>query len=738
LKSYSRAGERFSAKQLRHTIHEFLSEKAMHMSDLVRVSKDNEIAIITIDNPPVNAISPEVQQGLSNAIARINGDASVKAAVLIGGGRTFIAGADINQFVKITSGLAKRTSFLPGLLQIEDCRVPVVVAIHGNALGGGLEVAMSCHYRVASPDARVGQPEVNLGIIPGAAGTQRLPRLAGIAKAVDMCTTGKPIKAPEALQAGIVDRLIEGDLLAGAVAFAREVAGKPAPKTRERKDKLGSPAENEPVFAAARETVRKKQRGLMAPLVAIDAIEAATKMPFEAGCAEEARLFDQCLYSDQSKALIHVFFAEREVAKIPDVPKETPVLPVNSIAIVGAGTMGGAISMVFANAGIPVTLKDADQAALDRGLASIQKNYAISVQRGRFTQKYVDERLKLITPTLHYQSFADAELVIEAVFENMALKKEVFAELNSVCKPGAIMASNTSTLDLDEIAATTSRPESVIGTHFFSPANVMRLLELVRGKRTSKEAIATCMQLAKKIGKVAVLVKNCWGFAGNRMFMPYLTEAQFLVEEGAAPAEVDAALTAWGMAMGPLAVSDLGGLDVAYRVRQERRGALKPGERETFVESKLCEMGRLGQKNGMGWYKYGDDRRASVDPEVTALVRKWSVEAGVPQRKIATEEIVERCLYRLVNEGAQILEDGTALRAGDIDTIYVNGYGFPAFRGGPMWYADAVGLKKVCERVREFQKQHGSIWRPAPLLERLAESGGRFTDFQREAAHASD
>jgi 3-hydroxyacyl-CoA dehydrogenase len=708
------------------------------MSDLVRVSKDNEIAIITIDNPPVNAISPEVQQGLSSAIAQINGDASVKAAVLIGGGRTFIAGADINQFVKITSGLAKRTSFLPGLLQIEDCRVPVVVAIHGNALGGGLEVAMSCHYRVATPDARVGQPEVNLGIIPGAAGTQRLPRLAGIAKAVDMCTTGKPIKAPEALQAGIIDKLIEGDLLAGAIAFAREVAGKPAPKTRERKDKLGSPAGNEPIFAAARETARKKQRGLMAPSAAIDAIEAATKMPFEKGCEEESRLFDQCLYSDQSKALIHVFFAEREVAKIPDVPKETPVLPVNSIAIVGAGTMGGAISMVFANAGIPVTLKDADQAALDRGLANIQKNYAISVQRGRFTQQYVDERLKLITPTLHYQSFADADLVIEAVFENMALKREVFAELNNVCKPGAILASNTSTLDLDEIAATTSRPESVIGTHFFSPANVMRLLELVRGKRTSKEAIATCMQLAKKIGKVAVLVKNCWGFAGNRMFMPYLTEAQFLVEEGAAPEEVDAALTAWGMAMGPLAVSDLGGLDVAYRVRQERRSALKPGERETFVEAKLCEMGRLGQKNGMGWYKYGEDRRASVDPEVTALVRKWSVEAGVPQRKISAEEIVERCLYRLVNEGAQILDDGTALRAGDIDTIYVNGYGFPAFRGGPMWYADTVGLKKVCERVREFHKQHGSIWRPAPLLERLAESGGQFADFQREAAHASD
>jgi 3-hydroxyacyl-CoA dehydrogenase len=708
------------------------------MSDQVRITKDNEIAIVTIDNPPVNAISPAVQAGIAEAIDQINGDSSIEAAVLIGAGRTFIAGADINEFVKMTSGKVPRSNFLPTLLKMEDCRVPIVVAIHGTALGGGLEVAMACHYRVASPDARVGQPEVNLGIIPGAAGTQRLPRLAGIAKAVDMCTTGKPIKAAEALEAGIVDKLIEGDLLAGAVAFARSVEGKPGPKTRERTGKLGSSAENAAIFAAARESVRKKQRGLTAPLAAIDAIEATTKMPFEKGCAEEARLFDQCLYSEQSKALIHVFFAEREVAKIPDVPKETPLLPVNSMAIVGAGTMGAAIAMVFANAGIPVMLKDADQAALDRGLANIHKNYAISVQRGRFTQEYVNDRLKLITPTLHYESFADADLVIEAVFENMALKKEIFAELNSVCKPGAILASNTSTLDLDEIAAITTRPESVIGTHFFSPANVMRLLELVRGKRTSKEAIATCMQLAKKIGKVAVLVGNCWGFAGNRMFMPYLTEAQFLVEEGANPEEVDAALTNWGMAMGPLAVSDLGGLDVAYRIRQERRHARKPGERETFVESKLCEMGRLGQKNGMGWYKYGDDRRASVDPEVTALVRKWSVDAGVPQRKISADEIVDRCLYRLVNEGAQILDDGIALRAGDIDTIYVNGYGFPAFRGGPMWYADAVGLKKVYQRVEEFHRQHGAVWRPAPLLEKLAASGRTFAEFQREAAYAGD
>ncbi len=708
------------------------------MSDLVQLSKQGDVAVITINNPPVNALSPGVPEGIEAAIASIDTDASVKAAVLIGGGRTFIAGADINMFVQMTSGKGGRINLLPTLLQIEDCSKPVVVAIHGNALGGGLEVAQACHYRVASPDAKVGQPEVNLGIIPGAGGTQRLPRLAGIAKAVEMCTGGKNIKASEAVEAGIIDKLIEGDLLAGAVAFAREVAGKPAPKTRERNGKLGTPDQNAPIFAAARETVRKKQRGLPAPMTAIDAIEAATKMPFEKGCEEEARLFDKCLYSDESKALIHVFFAEREVAKIPDVPKETPVIPVNSVAIVGAGTMGGGIAMVCANAGIPVLLKDTDQAALDRGLANIQKNYATSVKRGRFTQEYVDERMKMIKPTLSYDDFAGADMVIEAVFEGMALKKEVFAELDRVCKRDAILASNTSTLNIDEIAATTSRPEAVIGTHFFSPANVMRLLELVRGKKSSKEVIATCMQLSKKIGKVAVLVGNCRGFVGNRMFLPYIREAQFLVEEGAAPEAVDAALTAWGMAMGPLAVGDLGGLDVAYRIRKEYRSLEKPGARQPYIEDRLVEMGRLGQKSGSGWYKYDADRRANSDPEVATLVKKWTAEAGTPQRQISAAEIVEREVYGLVNEGARILEEGYALRAGDIDIIYLNGYGFPGFRGGPMWYADTVGLKKVYDRVCEFHKQHGMLWEPAPLLKKLAETGGKFADFERSAAQATD
>jgi 3-hydroxyacyl-CoA dehydrogenase len=708
------------------------------MSDLVQLSKDNDIAIITINNPPVNALSPGVPEGIGAAIEQIDKDSSVKAAVVIGGGRTFIAGADIREFGKMTSGENKRgVGLLPLLLRIEDCSKPVVMAIHGTAFGGGLEVAMAGHYRVAVPGAQVGQPEVKLGLIPGAAGTQRLPRLAGVAKALEMCTDGNPVKAAEALKLGIVDRLIEGDLLAGATAFAREIAGKPAPKTRERKAKLGTPEENAPIFTAARDTARKKQRGLIAPIAAIDAIEAATKLPFEQGCETERKLFTECLFSDQSKALIHVFFGEREVAKIPDVPKETPVIPVNSAAVVGAGTMGGGIAMVFANAGIPVLLKEADQAALDRGLATIQKNYANSVKRGRFTQQYMDERLKLITPTLSYDDFANVDMVVEAVFEGMALKKEVYGELDRVCKPGAILASNTSTLNIDEIASATSRPQAVIGTHFFSPANVMRLLEIVRGKATGKDVIATCMALSKKLGKTGVLVGNCRGFVGNRMFGPYRREAQFLVEEGASIEAVDKALYDYGMAMGPLATGDLAGLDVGWRIRKEYRHLEKPGVRQPIAEDSLCELGRYGQKTSAGWYKYDAERRAIPDPEVTQLVRKWAAEGGIQQREISTQEMVDRCIYALVNEGARILEEGYALRAVDIDIIYLTGYGFPAYRGGPMWYADTVGLKKVYERVCEFHQQHGELWEPAPLLKQLAEEGKGFADFDKKQSAAA-
>jgi 3-hydroxyacyl-CoA dehydrogenase len=707
------------------------------MTDLVQLTKDNGIAVITINNPPVNALSPGVPEGISEALDQIAHDDSVKATVLIGGGRTFVAGADIKEFGKMTSGKQRGAGLLPLLLKIEDSSKPMIIAIHGTAFGGGLELAMAGHYRVALSTAQVGQPEVKLGLIPGAAGTQRLPRLAGVAKAVEMCMGGNPVKAEEALKFGIVDRIIEGDLLAGAVAFAREVADKPAPRTRERDEKLGNAVDNALIFSSARETAAKKQRGLLAPAAAADAVEAATKMPFEEGCRAEQKLFIECLFSEQSKSLIHVFFSEREVSKIPDIPKETPVIPIRSAAVVGAGTMGGGIAMVLANAGIPVLLKEADQAALDRGLVTIQMNYANSVKRGRFSQQFAEERLKRITPTLTYDDFPSVDLVIEAVFEGMALKKEVFKELDRVCKPGAILASNTSTLSIDEIASSTSRPAFVIGTHFFSPANVMRLLEIVRGKASSKEVIATCMQLSKTLGKVGVLVGNCRGFVGNRMFGPYRREAQFLVEEGASIEAVDRALSDFGMAMGPLATGDLAGLDVGWRIRKEYRHLEVPGVRQPFAEDRLCELGRYGQKTGAGWYKYDDQRRATPDPLVDELVRKWVAEAGIAQRQISATVITDRCLYALVNEGARILEEGYALRASDIDIIYLNGYGFPAHRGGPMWYADAVGLKQVYERISEFHRQHGDIWRPAPLLKRLADEGKRFADFGKEEGAAA-
>jgi 3-hydroxyacyl-CoA dehydrogenase len=708
------------------------------MSDLVQLSKVEGIAVVTINNPPVNALSSAVSAGIAAAVTEIEKDASVAAVVFIGAGRTFVAGADIKEFAELTSGkIICRESLKPLLLRIEDLRVPVVMAIHGTAFGGGLELAMAGHYRIALPTAQIGQPEVKLGIIPGAGGTQRLPRLAGVAKAVEMCAEGAPVKAEDALKFGILDRVVEGDLFQAAVVFAREIAAKPAPKTRERNEKLGTAKENALALAAARTAARKKQRGLNAPLAAIDAIEAATRLPFLEGCQKEEELFTKCLFSDQSKALIHAFFGEREVAKIPDVPKETPVLAINSVGIVGAGTMGGGIAMVFANAGIPVLLKDTDQASLDRGMANIEKNYANSVKRGRLTQQFVDDRLKLIRPTLDYGEFAGVDMAVEAVFESMALKKEVVAELDRVCKVGAILASNTSSLNIDEIASASSRPQSVIGTHFFSPANVMRLLEIVRGGATSKEVIATCMQLAKKIGKVGVLVGNCMGFVGNRMFGPYRREAQFLVEEGATIEAVDNALYEFGMAMGPLATGDLAGLDVGWRIRKEFRHLQKPGVRQALIEDRLCELGRLGQKTGAGWYKYDDNRKGSSDPEVAALIQKWTFEASIAQRRISTDEMVERCIYTLVSEGARLLEEGIALRAVDIDIIYLHGYGFPSYRGGPMWYADTVGLKNVYERICDFQRRLGNWWEPAPLLQRLADEGKTFAEFSSEQSAAA-
>jgi 3-hydroxyacyl-CoA dehydrogenase len=703
------------------------------MSELVSLTHDGEIAIITINNPPVNALSPGVPEGIGDAIAKAGQDDAVKGIVLIGGGRTFIAGADIKEFGKVTSGEKGRGSLLPLLLTIEDCPKPTVAAIHGTAFGGGLEVAMAFHYRVAAPTAQVGQPEVKLGIIPGAAGTQRLPRLAGIAKAVEMCAFGEPVEAGEALKAGIIDKIIEGDLLAGSVAFVREVLtrGETPRKSRERNDKLGKSDENTTIFENARTLAKKTRRGMTAPLAAIDAVKAATKLPFNEGCERETELFRECLFSDQSKALIHVFFGEREVSKIPGLPKDTKTLEIRKAAVVGAGTMGGGIAMNYANAGIPVLLKEASQEFLDRGLTTIRKNYSNSVKKGRFSQEVMDQRMALITPTLTYDGFEEADIVTEAVFEGMELKKQVFGELDQICKPDAILASNTSTLNIDEIASATSRPEWVIGHHYFSPANVMRLLEMVRGKATSDVVLATSMALSKKLRKVGVLVGNCRGFVGNRMLYPYTREAQFLVEEGALPQDVDGAIYNFGFAMGPLAMGDLAGLDVGWRIRKEYKHLEKPGIRQPAVADRLCEMGRFGQKTGAGWYRYDENRNRIPDAEVAKLIEQVSAEAGITRRTITPEEIIERTQYALINEGAKILEEGIAIRAVDIDIIYLNGYGYPAWRGGPMWYANTVGLKKVYDRVCEFHDQHGELWEPSALLKTLAEQGKTFADFDK-------
>ena len=703
------------------------------MTDLVRLTRVDDIAVVTIDNPPVNALSPGVPEGILDSIQAAANDPAVQAIVVIGAGTTFIAGADIREFQKMTAGLRPRLTLLPMLLSIEDTPKPVVMAIHGQALGGGLEVAMAGHYRVIAPEAQAGQPEVKLGIIPGAGGTQRLPRLAGVAKAAEMCAFGEPISAQQALALGIVDRIIEGDLLNGAVVFAREVANRPAPKTRERSEKLAPM--DAALFDSARDQARKTRRGQPAPLAAIDAVEASTTLSFDEGCALEARLFNECLYSTPSKALIHAFFGERTVNKIPDIPKGTRVYDIRRAAVIGAGTMGGGIAMNYANAGIPVMLKETTQEALNRGIGTIRKNYANSVQKGRFSQAVMDQRMALITPQLSYDGFHQADIIVEAAFEGMTLKKQIFAEIDTIAKPACILASNTSTLDIDEIASATKRPEMVIGHHFFSPANVMRLLEMVRGKATSKEVIATSMALAKKIGKVAVLAGNCRGFIGNRMLAPYFREAQFLIEEGATVEDVNQTLYDFGFAMGPLAVSDLAGLDVGWRIRKEYKHLEKPGVRIPRVADGLCELGHFGQKTGSGFSKYDADRRPLPDPETAALIEAVAREAGIHRRSISREEIVDRCLFALVNEGAKLLGEGFALRAVDIDIVYLNGYGFPAWRGGPMFYADTVGLRQVLNRVKDFEKQHGSdLWSPAPLLTSLAQDGRTFADFDRQIA----
>ena len=693
------------------------------IGQLVRFEREQGVAVVTIENPPVNALSPGVPEGLKAAIEQANADVEVHSIVVIGSGRTFIAGADVNEFGKPTSD-RYLASLVAAVNAVEDSTKPVVMAIHGSALGGGLETAMAGHYRVIAPSAQVGQPEVKLGLIPGAGGTQRLPRLAGVAKAVEMCAFGAPVKAQEALDAGIVDRIIEGDLRAGAVAFAREIAGKPGPRTCDLNQKI---ANTDPaIFSAARDQARKKIRGQIAPLAAIDAVEAATKLAFANGLKREAELFGKCLRSSQSKALIYAFFAERAVTKIPGISSSTPTYDIGRAAIFGAGTMGGGIAMAIVNAGIPVIIKETSQEALERGMNQIQRNYAGAVKSGRITGQAMEQRLALITPQLTLDGFDQADLIVEAVFENLAVKQQVFREIDTVAKTACVLATNTSSLDIDRIAAATARPEMVIGLHFFSPANIMRLVEIVRGQSTRPEVIATGAALVKKLGKIGVLAGNCPGFIGNRMINVYGREAQFLVEEGATVEDVNQALLDFGMAMGPLAMFDLVGNDVMRDIA-EVSGA-KPGARQPLLLPQLCALGRLGQKTGSGWSQYDQTRKASPDPNVADLIEKTARAAGMKRRVISQDEIVDRCIFALVNEGARILEEGMALRASDIDVIYLTGYGFPAWRGGPMFYADTIGLPNVVARIEEFETLHGeALWNPAPLLKRLAAQNKTFT-----------
>jgi 3-hydroxyacyl-CoA dehydrogenase len=705
----------------------------------VRTEPYGDVAIVIIDNPPVNALSAGIPEQLRDAVANASRDPQVRAIVIMGAGRTFIAGADISELERAAwDENASLPEMHDVLRTIEDAAKPVVMAMHGTALGGGLEVAMAGHYRVATGDTRLGQPEVNLGIIPGAEGTQRLTRLVGVEKAIDMCVTGKLIGAGEALACGLIDEVIDGDLREGAVAFARAMAARdvPHPRTRDRRDRLGTPESNAPLVAAGRVLAAKARPHQPAGLAAVDAIEAAATLPFDEGCRRERELFfTRCVRTVECRALVHAFVAERAVARVPDVPKDTPVADVRTVAIIGAGTMGSGIAMACANAGLQVALTDVGADRLQQGLSTIRKNYQSSIKRGRLTDAQVEERIGRIRTQPGYDAAASADLVIEAVFEGMDLKKEVFAALDHFARPGCILATNTSTLDVDEIASVTLRPESVVGLHFFSPAHVMRLVEIVRGSATSTHVLATALAFAKRLGKVGVVVRNGPGFVGNRIMFPYMYEAQFLVEEGATPEQVDGVLTRWGMAMGIFAVDDLGGLDVAWRVRQELKQFADPALRAPLVADTLVNMKRHGQKTGKGWYRYeAGDRKPIPDPEVIEIIEQTATAAGIARGPKSDQEILERCVYAMINEGARVLEEGIASRAADIDVVYLTGYGFPAYRGGPMFYADTVGLRQVYDRVAALHREHGVRWTPAPLLERLAREGSTFRDYDRRRA----
>ena len=693
------------------------------MADLVCYKVHGDVAVVTIDNPPLNVLSRGVPEGILAGIEKGNADDAVRALVLTGG-ENFIAGADIKTFTLPRDQAPDIRGLVAG---VAASGKPVVAAVHGLALGGGLEVALACDYRVAAPGARLGTPEVKLGLLPGAGGTQRLPRLVGLEAGLELVVGGNPVKARRALELGLVDEVVEGDLLAGALAYARRVADKGKRPTSERAVGSGAPVDE--VLAEARRQAERRARGRVAPLRCIDAVEAAAKLPFEKGMIRERELFMELLQGEQSRGLRHVFFAERRAAKVADVDEGVKPKNISKGAVVGAGTMGGGIAMCFADASLPVKVLETSQENLDKGLNTIEKNYRRSAAKGRLTEEAVQERLGRIEGVLEVGELADADVVVEAVFEDMNLKKEVFERLDGAVNDTSVLATNTSTLDVNAIAAATRRPEAVVGMHFFSPANVMKLLEVVRGEKTSDEALLTAVALGKKLGKVPVVVGVCDGFVGNRMLHPYVREAFFLVEEGALPQQVDRVMTDFGMAMGPFAVGDLAGLDVGYRIRQARAATRDPGERYSGLADKVVEMGRLGQKSGAGFYRYAaNDRTPQPDPEIEALILEHSQAEGFERRDISDEEILKRLLYQLVNEGAQVLDEGVAQRSSDIDVIYVYGYGFPAYRGGPMFYAGEVGLADVYRDVREFQQRHGDHWQAAPLLKRLAEEDKTFAD----------
>ena len=682
------------------------------------LSMDGDVAVITLNSPPVNALSANVREGLFEGFKAATADPAVKAIVLICEGRTFIAGADITEF----GGAARGPSLFDVQEMMENAPKPVIAAIHGTALGGGLEVALVAHYRVAVPSARLGLPEVNLGLLPGAGGTQRLPRVAGPEKALEMMTSGRHAPASEALAMGLVDELAEeGKLREAAVAFARRCVAenKPLVKVRDNNTKVEAARGKPEIFEAFRKANARKFRGFLAPEYNIRCIAAAVNLPFDEGLAVERKLFGELVTGSQSAAQRYSFFAERQAQKIPDVPDDTPLIPVKSVGIIGAGTMGGGIAMNFANVGIAVTIVEVQAEALERGLKVIRGNYERTASRGGITAAQVEERMALITGSLDMNALATVDLVIEAVFERMDVKKEIFTKLDAICKPGAILATNTSGLNIDEIASVTKRPEAVIGLHFFSPANVMKLLEIVRADHTSKSVIATSMKLAKQIGKIAALVGVCPGFVGNRILGQRQREAQKLVMEGAMPWDVDRVLYDFGFPMGPFAMSDLAGLDIGW-VKERSKGE--------SIRDVLCEMDRRGQKTGAGYYDYDENRNARPSPVTEKIINDFIVKTGSNPRTVSDEEILERCIYPMINEGVKILEEGKAIRSSDVDVVWQNGYGWPVYRGGPMWYGDQIGAAKVLEKMKEFQAKMGDDFKPAPLLEKLVAEGKKFSD----------